>query len=69
MKVHILVTVEDSNEFPLDEPLAGVQPYTIGHRKHRWHISRVDKLRAGIVADLPQSQASNLISLGYAKAA
>lgn len=69
MKVEILTTVEDSNEFPLDEPLAVVQPFSIGHRRYKWHIARVDKLRAGSVVDLPQSQADNLIRLGYARAA
>lgn len=67
MRVQILVSVEDSNEFPVDEPLAGVQPHTIGHRKYRWHITRVDKLRAGTSADLPPSQAENMIALGYAR--
>lgn len=68
MRAQILVSVEDSNEFELNEPLAGVQPFTIGHRKHKRHIARVDKLRAGASADLPPTQAENLIRLGYAKA-
>jgi len=68
MQVEILTTVEDSNEFALDEPLAVVQPFTLGHRRSNWHIARVDKLRAGSVVDLPTSQAENLLRLGHAKA-
>lgn len=66
MKVEILVSVEDSNEFALDEPLAGAQSFSIGHRRSKWFITRVDKLRAGMVADLPPSQAENLVRMGYA---
>lgn len=68
MRVEILTTIEDSNEFDLDEPLGGAQAFSLGHRRYKRHIARVDKLQRGRVVDLPSSQAENLIRLGYAKA-
>lgn len=69
MKVLMLHTVEDSNEFHINEPLAVVQSFTIGFRKYKWYITRADKIREGEIVDLPVSQAEGLIKLGSAKLA
>jgi hypothetical protein len=75
MQVKILQRLEDSNYFddPSD-PLVALQPFTIGHRTveafGRTLVKRVDKFGTdyvGKVVDLPQSQAVNLLNLGYAE--
>ena len=83
MKVTMLDTVEDSNEFSPDETsLEKMAPHTIsqhgvsktevvkGQRKAVLvTIRRVDRLRKDETYDLPKRQAENLIGLGYAKKA
>lgn len=73
MKVTMKQTVEDSNEFLLDE-LKGVPKKlksTIGYRERKVKdkvvsVCRVDKLMQGEEYDLPESQANELKKLGYA---
>lgn len=73
MKVKILQRLEDSNYFDdSSDPLAIPQPFTVGHRTveafGRKVVKRVDKFGTdyvGKVVDLPQSQAENLLRLGY----
>lgn len=74
MKVTMLDTVEDSNEFTADE-LKDVPAMTAGTISYRERksgeklisVCRVDKLVKGSVYDLPASQANVLKKLGYAE--
>lgn len=83
MKVTMLDTVEDSNEFEPREikNVKKVPPYTISQNgvfrsepdekgklaKVLVRVKRVDKLRKGQDYDLPERQARDLIRLKYAE--
>ena len=71
MNIRMLCKVEDSNIFTdLGDPLIVKQDFTIGHRKNKYFVQRVDKLSPALgVIDVPISQAINLIDLGYAEEA
>ncbi len=70
MRVKMLDTVEDANEFDRSDPLAGRQPFTINIRPYGSSIvRRVDKLWLGEAYNLPKAQAEKLIAIKVAEAA
>lgn len=73
-KIRLLDTVEDSNEFTAEDlrGVPAVTDFTIGGKELKVAgqvvgLARVDRFPKGVVVEVPQRQADNLIGLGFAE--